>query len=146
VTGKNAVLVFEKVRDFSLTHSIVYGAYECAVWYGYKDPDEPLIFSNNIVSHCNYFWAASKDLDHWSYRFKHSLICENEDYVGEQNGQGGVMSFHGHRAYTETNVRHSGLVKLVEVKTEGLPHNYLNLAPDSDGKDLDAGIFKRVKK
>ncbi len=142
---KNAVLVFEKIRDFSLTHSIIYGAYECAVWYGYKDPDEPFVFSDNIVSHCNYFWASSKGLDHSSYRFYHSLICENEHYVGVQNGQGGVVSLDSNTTYAETNVRKSGSVKLVEVKTEGFPHNYLNLSADSDGTDIEAGIFMAVK-
>jgi hypothetical protein len=143
---KNAVLVFEKVSDFSLTHSIVYGAYEAAVWYGYQEPDEPFIFSDNIISHCNYFWASSKDLNHSSYRFNHSLICENDHYVGMQNGQGGVGSPANQENYKETNIRKSGSVKLVEVKTEGLPHDYLNLAPDSDGKDIEAGIFKTIKK
>lgn len=46
---KNAVLIFENPADFSLTHCIIHGAYECAVWYGYQTPDEPFGFSNNIV-------------------------------------------------------------------------------------------------
>jgi hypothetical protein len=142
---KNAVLIFEKTKDFSLTHCIIYGAYECAVWYGYKDPDEPFTFGDNIVSHCRYFWAGSKGINHSTYTFRHSLICENENYVGEQEGRGGVIPLKVKANYTATGVRKTGTVKLVEVKTEGLPQNYLNLGPESDGKDTGAGIFKIFK-
>ncbi len=144
---KNAVLIFEKPTDFSLTHSIIHGAYECAVWYGYQTPDEPFVFSNNIVTGCHYFWAAAKGMDHHSYVFAHSLICDNENGVGSQNGQGGVMPFDGAVNFTETGIRHAGTVRLIEVKTEGIPQGYLNLAPDSDGQDLGAGIYisKKIK-
>jgi len=139
---KNAVLAFEKVSDLSITHCIIYGAYEAAVWYGYQEPDKPFIFSDNIVSHCNYFWASSKGLDHSVYAFNNSLICENEHYIGMQNGKGGVVDLAASESYKETRIRKSGKVLLTEVKTEGLPHNYLNLAPGSDGQDIQAGIFK----
>lgn len=141
--AKNAVLVFENISDFSITHTIIYGAYECAVWYGFKEADQPFVFSDNIVSHCSYFWAGSKDLDHSSYMFSHSLICENDHYVGTQNGQGGVADLPVKIAYKETAVRKTGMVKLVEVKTEGFPQKYLNLTPDSEGQDIGAGIFKK---
>jgi hypothetical protein len=140
---KNAVLVFENVRDFSLTHSIIYGAYECAVWYGGKEPDQPFLFSNNIISHCHFVWSAAKGLDHSGYVFNHSLISDNENYVGEQNGEGGVIPYATKPVFKENDIRHSGTVRLVEVKTDELPHNYLNLTPDSDGKDLSAGIDRR---
>ena len=143
--AKNAVLVFENISDFSITHTIIYGAYECALWYGFKEADQPFVFSENIVSHCSYFWAGSKGLDHSSYIFSHSLICENDHYVGTQNGQGGVAELPAKIAYKETAVRKTGTVKLVEVKTEGFPQKYLNLTPDSDGQDIGAGIFKTIK-
>jgi hypothetical protein len=136
------VLVFEHVSDFALTHTIIYGAYECAVWYAYKEADEPFLFSDNIVSHCRYLWASSKGLDHSSYIFHHSLICENENYIGMQDGNGGVMPLPAKETYAENDIRKTGSVKLVEVQTEGLPHDYLNLAPGSDGKDIGAGIFR----
>ena len=37
-------------------------------------------------------------------------------------------------------------VLLKEVKTEGLPIDYLNLADGSAGKDIPAGIFKKAAK
>ncbi len=79
---KNAVLAFEKMKGFSLTHSIIYGAYECAVWYGWHDePNEPFTFSNNVVSQCHYFWYVVRLPDTSPYHFDHSLICENEGYA-----------------------------------------------------------------
>jgi len=141
---KNAVLTFEGIHDFSLTHTMIYGAYECAIWYGAsttKGPEAPFTFSDNIISHCNYFWAATEGHSHDYYHFNHSLICENDNYVGMQNGRGGVMPLPSRETYTENDIRKSGKVKLVEVKTEGLPQNYLQLSPESDGNDLDAGIF-----
>ena len=138
---KNAVLAFENISEFSLTHTIIYAAYECAVWYG--SSEAPFTFSNNIISHCNYFWAATKGDNHHYYHFNHSLICENDNYVGMQNGSGGVMQPPAKETYTENDIRKSGKVKLVEVEVEGLPQNYLHLSPESDGNDLDAGIFIR---
>jgi hypothetical protein len=145
---KNAVLSFLNPRDFSLTHTIIYGAYECAVWYGCnKDtkPEDPFIFRDNIVTRCNYFWGGSEDHDHGYYTFNHSLICDNDHYVGIWTANGGVEPIKRDETYHETNIRKSGTVKLVEVKTEGLPKRYLNLAPDSDGLDTEAGIFKSVQ-
>jgi hypothetical protein len=145
---KNAVLSFENIKDFAITNSIIYGAYECAVWYGAiseKGPEAPFIFKDNIVSHCSYFWAASSGHDLSYYTFDHSLICENDNYVGMQNGQGAVMPLPSKENFKETGVRKSGRIKLVEVKTEGLPPGYLNLSKESDGLDIGAGIFKIMK-
>jgi hypothetical protein len=143
---KNAVLCFQNLSGFSFRHSIIYGAYECAVWYGdsFKAGTEnPFDFSNNIVSHCKYFWAASKGHDHRYYHFDHLLVCENEHYIGMQDGKGGVMLLSAQENYVEKDVRKNGKVRLVEVETNGFPAKYLNLRSDSDGIDLKAGIFKR---
>ncbi|HEV3252208.1 MAG TPA: hypothetical protein VGZ71_14710 [Puia sp.] len=143
---KNAVLTFDHTADFSITHSIIYGAYEAAIWYSTtSQPELPFTFSNNVVSHCHYFWASAKG-DHPSYGFNNSLICENEHYIGYQDGRGGVKAADGNVNYKEAGIRKSGKVLLTEVTTEGLPHNYLNLTADSDGRDLDAGVFKMSKK
>jgi hypothetical protein len=145
---KNAVLAFQNVRDFSITHTIIYGAYECAVWYGEireNGPERRFNFSNNIVTHCRYFWAETSGHDHSYYQFNHSLITENEHYVGMQNGEGGVKPLPAPESYTENDVRKTGNIKLVEVETEGFPVNYLNLAQGSDGADLGAGLFKTHK-
>jgi hypothetical protein len=145
---KNAVLTFQNLEGFSLTHTIIYGAYECAVWYGEyskSGPEKQFNFSNNVVSHCSYFWAGTRGHDHAYYQFHHSVICDNENYVGMQDGNGGVMPLPSKESYHENDIRKIGIIKLIEVHVDGFPQNYLNLAPDSAGKDIDAGIFKSLK-
>ena len=44
-------------------------------------------------------------------------------------------------SHAEIDVRRTGKVVLSEVKTSGLPKDYLNQLPESDGKDIQAGIF-----
>lgn len=142
---KNAVLCFQNLNDFSLTHSIIYGAYECAVWYGAiseKGAEKSFRFTNNIITYCRYFWAATKAHDHSYYQFDHSIICNNDFYVGMQDGSGGVMPLPAPETYKENAIRKKGKIRLVEVETGELPVEYLNLAQDSDGKELGAGLFK----
>ncbi len=141
---KNAVLAFEKIKDFSVTHCIVYGAYECAFWYGWHDQvNEPFTFSHNIITHGNYFWYAVSMLPTPTPMgiFEHSLISDNEGFA-ETGGKTGYVKLDA--PFNENNVRKTGVVQLVEVKTELIPHDYLNLAPGSEGTDIGAGLFKKT--
>ena len=72
---KNALVLIKSIRDFSMTHSIVSGAYEAAVWYGpYLSP---FVFRDNIVTGCNYFWVRPENTQP-GYTFSHSLLTNNE--------------------------------------------------------------------
>jgi hypothetical protein len=62
-----------------------------------------------------------------------------------QDGRGGVVSLPEPAKYKENYVDKTAKIKLVEVQTDGFPINYLNLAPGSDGIDLNAGLFKIAK-
>jgi len=137
---KNAVLVFLKINDFSLTNSIIYGAYEGAFWYGYgESANLPFTFRDNIISNSNYFFVGYKGV-HTNYVFNNSLIANNTHY----------MAFNGDSISPDTlnrpiekNIRKSGTVTLNEVTANGIPKNYLNLSDSSAGKDISAGIFKK---
>jgi len=137
---KNAVLVFLGLKNFSLTHSIIYGAYEAAIWYGYgENSNAPFTFSNNIITNGNYFWISDKEHTH-HYTFNNSLITNNKYYMG-LNG----MEIEGpdvKNTPIEVNIIKTGNVLLNEVTAQGVPHNYLNLSPGSAGNGLHAGIFK----
>jgi len=142
---KNAVLVFFSARNFSLTHSIIYGCYEAGVWYGIKtEPDAAFDFNNNVFSHCNYFWASAKGGDHPLYRFNNSLISGNTNYLGIHN-DGRLSPLQEKGTHTETGISKTGEVILVQNSAEVIPHDYLQLAPNSAGSDIDAGIFKLHK-
>lgn len=136
---KNAILVFLGLKNFSLTHSIIYGAYEGAVWYGYDAAaDSPFIFNDNIISNSNYAFIGYKGV-HPNYVFSHSLIANNTCYMGFN---GNTISPDNINKPTENNLTKLGAVILNEITAGGTPKNYLNLSPLSAGKDISAGIFK----
>jgi len=133
---RNAMVLIKGIKDFSITNSIIYGAYESAIWFGRSEA--PFVFRNNIVTHCNFFWVRPKDTQP-SYTFSNSLITENDNYMGYISGDLVPASKSNLK---EIGIRKQGQFKLVEIKTErDQPHNYLNLAPGSDGNELHAGIF-----
>jgi len=137
---KNAVLVFLKINNFSLTNSIIYGAYEGAFWYGYgESADLPFTFRDNIISNSNYFFVGYKGV-HTSYVFNNSLIVNNTHYMAFN---GDSISPDTLNKPTENGIRKSGTVILSEVTANGMPKNYLNLSDSSAGKNISAGIFKK---
>lgn len=137
---KNAILVFVKIKDFSLTHSIIYGAYEGAVWFGYGDSaDFPLTFRDNIISNSNYFFVGYEGV-HTNYVFANSLIVNNAHYMGFN---GNSIRPDTLNKPTENDIRKFGTVILNEITANGVPNNYLNLSASSAGNDIPAGIFKK---
>jgi len=132
------MVLIKGIKDLSITNSIIYGAYETALWFGASD--EPFEFSNNIVTHCNFFWVRPKDTKP-SYTFSNSLITENDNYMGYISND---LIPAPENNLKEIGIRKTGHVKLVEIKTDEFqPHDYLNLSPESDGSDMHAGIFKQ---
>ena len=137
---KNALLLFKSINDFSLTNSIISGSYEAAVWFGPNNPD--FLFSNNIVTNCAYFWLRPADTAP-GYTFKNSVIASNAHYMGFFGQKGAVEAPKTNQV--EKGIRKSGKILLSEVTTNGLPADYLNLLPQSEGYELNAGIFKIAK-
>ncbi|ANH79636.1 hypothetical protein A8C56_00395 [Niabella ginsenosidivorans] len=134
---KNALLLFNAIRNFSVTHSIIYGAYEAAVWFGPYISD--FIFENNIVTQCNFFWLRPEGT-YPAYRFSSSLIANNKHFMGVYLNSGGLAESEN-RNQIEINIRKSGSVTLNEVTSDGMQKGYLNLSPNSDGHGYNAGIL-----
>lgn len=140
---KNAVLSFLNVKDFSITHSIIYGAYEAAIWLGYgPDTDLPFTFHDNIVANGNYFWVGAKGV-HKNYLFSNSVISGNANYLGIN---GDTIAPDQVNKPTEKNIDKLGKVFLSEITAEGVPRDYLNLSGNSAGRQIDAGIFINKKR
>jgi hypothetical protein len=138
---RNAMVLIKSIRDLSITNSIIYGAYESAIYFG--DSTAPFVFRNNIVTHCNFFWVRAANTQP-AYAFSNSLITENDNYTGFT---GNELVPAPESNLTEENIQKTGKVILVEIKTErAQPHDYLNLAPGSAGRNLHAGIFKNENK
>ncbi|WP_159466720.1 hypothetical protein [Dyadobacter sp. 3J3] len=138
--SKNALLLFKSIRDFSLTNSIIYGAYEAAVWFGAFDSD--FVFKNNIVSNCTYFWLRAENTFP-KYTLNNSLITNNDGFMGYYAKNGAIPA--DKNEHTENQIQKSGKLILSEVKTNGLPKDYLNPTKESAGKELGAGIFINPK-
>jgi hypothetical protein len=99
-------------------------------------------FQGHIVTRCNYFWLRP-DKTQPAYQFSISLITDNNQYLGYYTSMGPMPATAD--SIKEINIRKTGRVLLSEVKTEGLPNDYLNQIAGSAGKDIPAGIFKKVK-
>jgi hypothetical protein len=133
---KNALLLFKSIRDFSLTHSIIWGAYEAAVWFGPFDSN--FTFTNNIISNCTYFWLRPENTLP-AYTFSNSHFTNMAGYMGYYTKDGPVPAVDNE--HIEINIQKSGKLTLSDVKTEGFPKDFLNPTPESAGKSLGAGIF-----
>jgi hypothetical protein len=133
---RNAMVLIKSIKDFSLTNSIIYGAYESGIWYGASDA--PFIFRNNIVTHCNFVWVRPRNTQP-AYTFSNSIISDNDHYMGYIANE---LIPAPENNLTEMGLWKSAKIHLIEIKTEAQqPHDYLNLSPESDGRDLLAGIF-----
>jgi hypothetical protein len=83
-------VLIKAIRDFSLTYSIIHGAYEAAVWYG-PNNDPQFTFRNNIVTGCHFFWLRPEDTAP-AYSFTNSLIANNGQYMGLYTRKGPVAA------------------------------------------------------
>ncbi|SDD81895.1 hypothetical protein SAMN04487996_102266 [Dyadobacter soli] len=135
---KNALLLFNAIRDFSLKNSLIMGAYESAVWFGTFH--EPFVFENNIVANSEYLFLRGEKT-YPKYHFKNCLFTEMKHEMGYFGQKGAAPT--DRNAHSEEHVTRSGKVLLSEVATNGLPQDYLNPLPNSAGKELNAGIFKK---
>ncbi|MCT1531735.1 DUF1565 domain-containing protein [Sphingobacterium daejeonense] len=135
---KNALVLIENVKDFSLTHSIIYGAYEAAVWFGpYLSEFQ---FKNNIISNCNYFWLR-KIGTYPTYHFKNSLFAGNKNFMGFYTDNGLKVAERNEHSEDKT-LRTKDNVHLKTVDLNGLFNDYLH---PSDNKIVDiykSGIFQ----
>jgi hypothetical protein len=136
---KNALLLFKGIKDFSLTNSVISGAYEAAVWYG--PFNNPFIFKNNIVANSAYLWLRQENTFP-KYEFSDCLFTGLEHYMGYYGQNGSIPAERNEHA--ERNVRKTGKLILSEVGVNGLPKNYLNPLQESAGADLHAGIFVKT--
>ncbi len=135
---RNGVLFFNNVDGFVIEHSIVYGAYESAFWFGPKDYQ--FTFKNNIVAHNANFLVGPEQLKYSSV-FSNSIIANNSGFVAYWSAQG-VKPF-SKPAIVLEDTRTAGRVQLLT--NEGVEHEqrHLHLAAGSIGENLKAGIFTK---
>ncbi len=138
---QNAIKTTENSKGSSLTHSIIFGAYETAIWTG--DPVQSFTFCNNVISDCKRFWVKY-DTDKASYLLENSVVSNCDYFV---NIQSIYQSFKGIKPNKDALVKENNIIKKGKVQLytkfdERLPVNYLHLTENSVGNKLNAGVFK----
>ncbi|WP_286851110.1 hypothetical protein [Sphingobacterium sp. UBA7253] len=135
---KNALVLLENIKDFSLTNSIVSGAYEAAVWFGpYLSEFQ---FKNNIISNCNFVWLR-KDGTSPSYQFRNSLFAGNKNFMGFYTNNG--LKIAKRNEHSEDKIlRTNDKVDLKIVELNGLFQDYLHLSDKKLVETYRSGIFK----
>ncbi|HZL11646.1 MAG TPA: hypothetical protein VFC65_16805 [Prolixibacteraceae bacterium] len=137
--AKNSVVFWMDAGDEfkhgnSLTNSIIYGAFQSAVWTVW--PDKDLKFENNIVSNCKHVWVKNS-FNSSEYSINNCVTVNNQYYQGVLPGTF-VMN--------ESNITKEGEVSLrmMEANTDAaLPMDYLHIIPNTLGYNLGAGLFKK---
>ncbi|UZR99430.1 right-handed parallel beta-helix repeat-containing protein [Chondrinema litorale] len=137
---KNAILTFSKIKNTSVTNSIIHGAYESAFWIGDEDPE--FEFKNNVISNCNFVFTIAPH-NKATFNLSNSVICDNAYYFGEWNREKGKVIEIDDYKVKETDITKKGKVKLVEREIAGFPENFLQLTPESTGYQLNASIFEQ---
>lgn len=141
--SKIAFVLGSDMNDFSLTRSIIDGAYNTAIWYGFAKTAAKFTFKNNVITNCNYVMVYPVEDGQPSYTFRDSYISGNSHYLGNYpKAQDRFITEPNHHI-REVNVRKKGLVKFVEVADGGITKDNLNLSAASAGKSTGAGIFSK---
>jgi hypothetical protein len=142
--AKNAAVYWEDLGDSiktgnSFTNCIVYGAFQCAVWFAW--PDKDFVFKNNIVTNCKYVWIKD-DFNSSIYSIENCVIVNNQYYQGICKNEGPIP---GAFNMNETNIIKDGEVSLRmmdENVDAALPADYLHVIPNTLGYNIGAGLFK----
>lgn len=141
--SKIAFVLGDAVNDFSLTNSIINGAYNTAFWYGFAGTTPKFTFRNNIITNCYYVMVYPVEKGQPAYTFSNSYITNNANYLGNYPKAQDKFISEVNQHIKEINIHKSGLIKLVNVADDSITKDNLNLSPASAGRSTGAGIFIR---
>jgi hypothetical protein len=126
----------------SFTNNIVYGAFQCGVWFAWPDID--FVFKNNIITNCKH--AFIKNAENASkYSIENCIIVNNQYYQGVATSAGVIP---GEFEINEINITKTGEISLrmMDANTDAaLPMDYLHVIANSPGYNIGAGLFKSKK-
>jgi len=137
---RNGVLFFNEVEGFRIEHTIVYGAYESAFWFGPEDYS--FTFTHNIIVDNATFLVGPKGLK-YSSPFAHSVIANNQNFVACWSRDEQKVAPISEPAIVLEAIQTEGMVILNENNEVKLDKNHLHLDGGSAGLKLRAGIFKK---
>lgn len=126
----------------SFTNCIVYGAFQCAVWFAW--PDNDFVIKNNIITDCKHAWIKN-NFNTTTYTVENCVIVNNQYYQGVTSDTGVIP---GIFEMNEINITKDVEISLrlpSENVDEPLPTDYLHIIPDTPGYNIGAGLFKYKK-
>jgi len=141
---KIAFVLSDAVNDFSLTYSIIDGAYNTAMWYGFAGTTPNFRFENNVITNCYYVMVYPVEKGQPFFTFKNSFITNNQHFVGYYPKAQDSFIEEKNKNIKLVNVSTTGTINLVAVENDGITNNNLNISPKSAGEITSAGIFKKL--
>jgi hypothetical protein len=141
--SKIAFVFNNNINDFSLTHSIIDGAYNTAIWYGFAGTMPKFTFKDNIITNCYYVMVYPVENGQPSYTFSDSYITNNANYLGNYPKAQDRFVAEPNLHIREVNITKTGTIKLEKVKDDGITKKNLNPVSGSAGKSTAAGIFSK---
>jgi hypothetical protein len=139
--SKIAFVLGRNFKDFSLTHSIIDGAYNTAIWYGFDGTIPKFIFKDNIVTNCYYIMVYPVEKGQPDFTFSDSYFINNKNYVGNYPKAQDRFFAEPNKHIKEVNIKRMGKISFVAVADDGITKDNLNLTETSAGKSTGAGIF-----
>ena len=141
--SKIAFVFNNNINDFSLTHSIIDGAYNTAIWYGFAGTMPKFIFKDNIITNCYYVMVYPVENGQPSYTFSDSYITHNANYLGNYPKAQDRFFAEPNHHIKEINITKKATIQFVNVADDGITKDNLNLVPGSPAKFTGAGIFSK---
>lgn len=139
--SKIAFVLGGNISGFSLTHSIIDGAYNTAIWYGFDGTQPKFTFKNNIITNCYYVMVYPVENGQPAYTFKDSYITNNKNYLGNYPKAQDRFFAEPNKRIKEINIKKTGTIELVDVKDDGITKDNLNPTKNSAGQSTGAGLF-----
>jgi len=140
--ANNAVVFWRDAGDNiksgnELTHSIIVGAGQSAVWTAW--PDKDFAFRNNIVTRCKHVWIRNA-ANSSQYALEDCITVGNQYRTAVAHDDAVRPEPFDLAEHNVTNTGEIAL-RLVDDMDQPLPRDYLHPLPGSLGHDLNAGLF-----
>jgi len=139
--SKIAFVLGFNINGFSLTHSIIDGAYNTVIWYGFDKTALKFTFKDNIVTNCYYVMVYPVENGQPDYTFSDSYITNNKNYLGNYPKAQDRFFAEPNKHIKEVNIKKTGKIELTAVEDNGITKDNLNPVKNSAGQSTGAGLF-----
>lgn len=139
---KIAFVLGSEVNDFSLTNTIIDGAYNTAIWYGFAGNVPSFNFSGNVITNSSYVMVYPQEKGQPNFRLKNSYLAGNDNLFGAYPKEQDRFFSESRTALKLVNTDLKKIISFVKVQNSGITHDNLNISSPSDARTIKAGLFK----